>query len=393
MNKKIALFAAFAAVAAAGTLTSCSQDDEVSGVSQTINDNAIKFNIAQNGALGTRGISTASGNWQDRITDFSVYAVFASGATGAGVNVGDFYVGTAAAGQLVTGRNGIYSYPENQFKYWPAKTAPLNFSAITPASDPSFSVYSASAAGSLHLGAIVTVPTNVENQKDIMIANTNGLTVDDRIVSLTFKHALSNILFQAKSVSDNMTITVEGVELCNAKQVGFVENRWPGEPKYLWGNLPSIQDVRAKYSAGLKSAQSDRTVVGLNGGNAVRLTSESGELMLVPQTTDAWVPNTGGVSTPISAADANKQSYLKVTCTVMNNGVTLVTPDKPVYIPFKCDWEQGKRYIYNIVFGDSQNTGYDENGDPLDTMVPITYEVAGVEDWVAGTADEGDDVQ
>ena len=42
--------------------------------------------------------------------------------------------------------------------------------------------------------------------------------------------------------------------------------------------------------------------------------------------------------------------------------------------------ELGKKYTYTLIFGNGTG-GYDENGDPLTNLVPITYTVSAAEDW------------
>ena len=74
------------------SLDSCSNDDLLEANINKLPENAIGFNVTQQGAL-SRGTETNSGNFQNQIKDFQVWAYFAKGATGTGVQQGGLYVG------------------------------------------------------------------------------------------------------------------------------------------------------------------------------------------------------------------------------------------------------------------------------------------------------------
>ena len=69
-----------------------------------------------------------------------------------------------------------------------------------------------------------------------------------------------------------------------------------------------------------------------------------------------------------------------------NTSSTVLINDEDVYIPFDLatanskNWELGKKYTYTLIFGNGSG-GYDENGDPLTNLVPITYTVTAADDW------------
>ena len=74
---------AMLASAAMSSLGSCSSDELLDGTNK-LPGNAIAFNVTQQGAL-SRGTETNSGNFQNRIQDFQVWAYFDKAATGTGV--------------------------------------------------------------------------------------------------------------------------------------------------------------------------------------------------------------------------------------------------------------------------------------------------------------------
>jgi hypothetical protein len=111
---------------------------------------------------------------------------------------------------------------------------------------------------------------------------------------------------------------------------------------------------------------------------AKNLTATDGALLMLPQTVTPWA-TTAGSPVTTAAADAAHNAYLKIRCTIISGAVTLVDNDY-VYIPFSVNWQQGKKYTYTLVFG-AGSGGFDENGNPLDNMLPISYTVAAADDW------------
>ena len=166
-----------------------------------------------------------------------------------------------------------------------------------------------------------------------------------------------------------------------------------------------------KLEDGVATYETDFTNVKLVGNGEVQnLTDFTGEhkdnstfgnvMLLMPQTTTAWTPNT---TYPSPTTEGQTGSYLLVDCVIYNvsgesfdatndlclwgtegEGGTYTT--KELAIPANFTWEQGKKYIYTLVFGDG-NGGYDpdpEPGpDPDPVLVPITYEVS-VDEFVNG---------
>lgn len=400
--KKI-FFAALAAAMVGVSLTSCSNDDEiVSGSNQGMSNAkpAIAWKAGLNNRLvSTRGTAIAGTNYlsQTLVPNMQVWGFFVPTATGEGINGGDQYVGTGGAGIIIDNKstespvNNLWEYNDiSQMAYWP--TQPLNFYAIIPANDGSFTVTNAGTTNNLgHIVADVTVPTEVENQKDIMFAqaeNEGGRTAaDNHPVGFTFNHALSQVVFSGKLASKNLSAEIESITVCNADQkgkVGFLTDN--NNNTVILGSEIDASHTVAKYAAGLVT---DATLNGTENVNVAKnLSALSGALMMLPQnrTADKWDPANGAAEQkPISGADTNKKTYLAISCKIKNGNAYVMGSDAAyatVYIPFEINWEQGKKYTYTLVFGNGQG-GYDENGDPLDSMLPITYTVSSVTDWSA----------
>ena len=389
MNRKF-VFAAVAAMFGSAMLTSCSNDDEVAGGSPVSpQSSAISYNFGFNGKA-TRGLGLVNTDATDaaKIPNMLVWAYYAPNATG--VTPGDQYIGSGNEGITVTNLGGGSWKEDAQYTaYWPALTATLNFQAIAPASDPSFTVANNVANSLAHMVATVTVPENNSLQKDILMANADKVTEESnsRKVQLNFKHVLSQVRFSVKTASQQVSGEIEDIALCNIKQKGTVgfQGEDAGSSEADWAvTLASAEpqdlsvDENTSYSIGMVE---DGTFGVAEYTTAKDMTAADGSLLMLPQTTVKWTTADGpGNAVTIEAANTAKNTYIKISCKIKNGATYLVGSDDSfgdVYIPFKAEWEMGKKYIYTINIGTGTG-GFDVNGKPL--IQPISYSVA-VADW------------
>ena len=381
-------FAAAAAVLA-GTLSSCSSDDIAGSEAPAVSDSKIAYNVGM-GGKATRGVGLGSADVASSslLPNMQVWAYYHPNASGFGVTPGSMYVGeSASAGITVTNNGGTWKEDASNTAYWPAESAPLNFQAIAPASDESFSVDNTVSDNLAHMVASVTVPTDNAAQKDILVANTDGVTQGSnaRKVDLAFKHVLSQVRFKVQTASQQLSGSIEGISLCNIKQTGTVgyhasddvvdgDNAWK---KVTLGSTVS-DDVVASYPLGM-AADCSFGSAQFGPGNAKDVTADDGSLLMLPQTTVKWT-TADGAAVPISSANAAKNSYIKISCKIKNGATYLVGSDDAsceVYIPFAASWLMGKRYVYTINIGTGTG-GFDINGKPV--VQPISYSVD-VDEW------------
>ena len=254
-----------------------------------------------------------------------------------------------------------------------------------------------------------SVASAVGSQVDLLYAVKKGQTKPktDTPVKLNFRHALSQIVFQARNESENIFVQIKGVKVMNVKGSGtytfptadtddnLPETDSPDQPATTRGSW-DLTDTKAGYEVdfSLKDVNGKK---GATNADAVNLTDEKGTaLMLMPQTTEAWVPT--DYAAPDAAENAN--SYLLVDCVIYNvsgegsdlpgdnvclwgteikkEDVVVGYTTKELAIPVKFDWKEGHKYTYTLVFGNG-NGGYDpdpENPDkPEPVLVPISFEV------------------
>ena len=376
---------AMLASAAMSSLGSCSSDELLDGTNK-LPENAIAFNVTQQGAL-SRGTETNSGNFQNQIKDFQVWAYFDKAATGTGVTPGGLYVGDDNThGTKVNGdSNGAWSYDDvTKQQYWPATTAPLNFQAITPYAHSSFTIENTPDVADpklAHVTANVTVPTAVADQQDIMFAKADGQTreTNSQTVGLNFQHGMSQVVFSGKLASDKIEATVHGIEIHNLHNTGKVG--------YMGTNAELQAQTTGEAGTTFAAGLVDNPVVN-SSSQATVLSAADGALFMLPQTVAKWT-TTAKNPVPTSEADANHNSYLKVTCTVKDkaSGVVLVN-NGSIYIPLEVNWQQGKKYSYTLVFGQGEQ-GFKPDGSHDDNLLQIKYSVS-AENWnAAGNEDLG----
>lgn len=390
-NFKFFAMAAFAALTMVG-MSSCSNDEDVAGAAGISEDGKamMGFTANQDGSIA-KGTATTAANFLSRINDFQVLGYYSDGS---GKYVGDAL--TPAAGIVIDGDgHGAWTYhtPAEQ-QYWPSGN--LDFQAVTPSADASFALANTVDEGHPRLVANVTVPNTVADQKDIMFASAAGINnaATGAPVSLTFKHALSQVVFSGKVANPTITAVVSEITVCNIHNTGTVG--YASDLTTL--SAAATGAANENFSVGLiEGADAAATTAArtMTSTTAQNLTNTDGALMMIPQTQAAWTHD-GDEKTIANATG----SYLKIKCKVQDNnsGTWLIgaasgaNEFEYVYIPFDLSnpgapapnksWELGKKYTYTLIFGNGAG-GYDENGDPLTNMVPITYTVAAAEDWTA----------
>ena len=266
-----------------------------------------------------------------------------------------------------------------------------------------------------------TVNDNVADQQDLIYAvKTNqskpGEDAVNTPVALNFRHALSQVVFQAKNTNANLYVEISGVKVVNVGNTNTftfpsadtdnnIEDHDGTTADYpagadVWGTWEPLTAGTAVYGVTFTAAavKGNSQIVALTTTDDGAKDGEfnSNTMLLLPQTT--------------TKVDINKQfgtdggSYFLVNCIIKNVSGEQVSEDdvylwgdnstgdwkaKELAIPVAFDWEQGKKYIYTLVFGEG-NGGYDP--DPTDptpdpVLVPITFNVS-VDDFVTPDATE-----
>lgn len=255
-----------------------------------------------------------------------------------------------------------------------------------------------------------TVDTDVTKQNDLLYAvKSQGRS--DNPVTLNFRHALSQIVFQAQNTNANLYVEIKGVTICKLGNVNTftynsadtdenIENHNGTEGTITyndsWGTWATLNGGNTDYAVTFTAVPvpGDGAVKSLTNTNDTDKEFSSNAMLLLPQTTTAWAPAPDN-GTP----EKQDGTYFLVDCKIWNvagdahNDSDVVLWEGPAAVPVTINWEQGKKYIYTFVFGNG-NGGYDpEPGpgpdpdnpdptpDPEPVLIPITFEVT-VDDFV-----------
>lgn len=380
--KKV-LFGAMAAL----TLVACS-NDEVTDVTKS---KEIKFNVTAGKAV-TRA---ADGYCNDaKPADFDVWAK--QGTT-------NYF---AATNFVQSGSEWVIN--DATLRYWP-ETGTLDFFAMKNYNgDVTWNATSPTAPLTV---ANYTVEDAVGSQKDFIYAVSAGVA-NKTLATLNFRHALSQIEFQAKNDNKNIYVEITGVKVVNVANKGTltlpiattannfqnhangVNDLYDTNVKGTWVTTP-IATSKATYTmlatdgnaAKTAEVQGNNTAVGITTANATSKEYSNQTLYVMPQEVNAW----DGAGKPGEAANA----YFALTCKIWNvaagdgskdkSGAVVwdgTSKDIAVCIPASTIWEQGKRYVYTFNFTKGGNGGIDPEGNPVFTAIKLSVTV---DDFAAGT--------
>ncbi len=329
---------------------------------------------------------------------------------------GGFYVSAISDGKTyidkdyVTGSNGNWTNTSGT-RYWP-ETA-VDFYAHVNGGD----AYKWNNGSPIFEG--FTVNNTVGSQVDLLYAVKKDQSKTNGKVNLNFRHALSQIVFQAKNTNANLYVEIAGVSVANVggtntftfpsanTETNIVDHDENADGVYEDGEFGSSINYDASWGTwapltqGTKQYNVDfdktpvpgtNTLVALTTKNDAGKEYNSNAMLLLPQKTTAWNPETN----PLPGAAGNTGSYLLVDCAIFNvagddyaDGDVCLWGEpqgsgwttKELAIPVAFDWEQGKKYVYTLVFGEG-NGGYDPDPDPDPdpedpdpVLVPITFEI------------------
>lgn len=369
MKKFVLIVPALMALAA----VSCTKSEVLES-----NSGEIRFNVVANSA--TKAADVYCNN--NMPGEFMVYAV----------SDGKTYIDgdrIARNGSDWENQSGVRYWPETAVDFYAHVNAGTNFIWSTE-SAPTIKDFTPS-------------PT-VADQLDLLYAVKTAQNKKSTPVELNFRHALSQIVFNAKNTNENLYVEIKGVKIVNVGGTNtFTYPTTDTDSKFVshdgTGALPSTgAGSWAELTSGASSYEVDFNAVPVVGNSTVvdlTTANDSGKefnsqaMLLLPQTTTAWVPSKDS-NTP---SENNTGSYFLIDCAIWNvaDG-TAVDKDtdvqlwgeggntKELSIPVAFTWKQGKKYIYTLVFGQG-NGGYDPDPDPDDpdpkpVLVPIDFTVS-----------------
>ena len=395
MNRKFIVMAAIAAVFGM-SFTACSNNDDEMGGAPIENGKKLApmaFNTSLDNKTVTRGLAANVADIQ--VDGFSVWALDNREA-------GKFFMGAAGTASSNAGiacswdgTNSLYN-PATAY-YWPQYD--LSFIAMTPqtgggidgitianATESATGVY-ANPTGTLYL----TIPTTLASQKDIMLAAANAKDANDETdldgnsalndkdaLQLTFKHALSQIVFKGK-LEAGSTITkavVHNIDLCKIANTGsiaistgsdvasFVSTPDGSAAKVTnsaniitSGQVNSV-DLASGFAVTYKEAGTDYDDI--TGGDITDAlahnasTTRCQQLMVLPQTVNTGLSAQTSTLSGTGITDGT-DAYLRVNIDLFANGdeTNYVLRNTDVFIKLnETTWAPGTKYTYVLEFSD-----------------------------------------
>ncbi len=394
--KNIARFAA-TLTGVAAIAVSCS-DETVSR--NDVSEHPIGFNVVLDHAKTTRVASITN----ETFSTFDVWAFKADAnkaddetfVMGVSNSTGYQMSKTSTIGVLDPA-NGNWGYSNNsQVTFWPSDgTQQLSFYAISPSTvRTSLDNLSLNITKTAHA---FNYKVEHDKQTDIIatgktvnltdINKTGTVGVVWMAVPLTFKHALSQVLFDANLVTNHpkLKVTIYDITICNAYQSGTCTINTDADGSFTWASTEDERKRDAyKVTTGTNEGITLYTEDGVNySGTTGALSTyiplsngttadNSDAILVIPQQLTAW--NTEATNATIAAATG---AYLKIHCAITQNDHNLLK-EEYVYVPLSGKWKPNKIYTYHLTFGLGRDSQGKSNG------MDITYTVSGG-DWKSGT--------
>lgn len=304
--------------------------------------------------------------------------------------------------QTYTRDGSTNTYKSTNARYWPTTDvdffAAKNYggSATLTAADPT----------SLAV-ADYTVPTTVAAQKDFIYAVKKGAKKADGAAVLNFRHALSQIEFQAKNSNSGIYVEVTGVAVKQVYSKGNFSVNVATTNNFVDHTLGAAdvdnrsgrcnwagQDAKADYAISFAAVPLESTATSLSVTDPVDQEYNDNTMYLIPQAVpDLWVvPTPPTTPTPVPTTG---KAYFEITAKIWNvagaavdknNDVVLHDGKIAVPIPASTTWQDGLRYVYTFNFTSYGTGGVDPGtGDPVLTPIELTVSV---DDFVdAGNTD------
>ncbi len=402
------------AVAALG-FAACTNDETIAVNETLAESNAISFRANVGGQMRAADITTST------ITSFKAYAKLSSDGTST----------YFAEDEFTKSGNTFNSTAKH---YWPASGS-LDFYAYAPATSTQYTHSTTET-----LSFVVTPSDNVNEQVDLVVANTNGKSKAGQYLAsdpynssasspdktygadgipLNFRHAESKVVVLFKNTNSNLKIDVKAFKIVNvdnsatytytkasntstdgnntepANSGTTLNSEWTNNTTYDHTYTVTPENTN-QIAAGTSTA-----VYLQDAGTASNTVNENICMILVPQTTTGVGAYTGS---NVGDALESGKTYIAVKMIIRNNdslddGTVVGTPNtngtiiadasadgKWAIWPVAFTWLPGKKYIYTIDLADGgywekNDKGDDTALDPVLYGAEIKFVQVTVDDW------------
>ena len=415
MTKFFNILTAFAALS---LFTACSSDEVVE---KNESDNVIAFSATTSNA--SRALSTSYWCNYNVPTEFDVHAEYSTDGT----NWVQYFESETYA-KPETGEKWLI---QGDYRYWPKDgTWQMSMvSAYGANEDKIQPIWNSTNNAKQKCASVVdfTLKSKAEEQIDLIYANVvvKNTKPTDGTAQMNFRHALSQICFKAKTQTSHLYVEIKNVNLHNIYSKGTYN--LPAYGVSTDGNKVSHDHSAAAPTTGIgewvsltretNSFSSTAYTADREGDKEVIELDKVGETFNISDDSDASdkhenyehsflvIPcNNLSVWAPGEALQSESTgSYISLNCKIRNvsaynsvvDGKIAVSPSDyyiigsenkyaTMIIPFPSNitWEQGKKYVYTIIFNKTEGGGYDADGNKV--LVPVKLDVT-VDDFDSGS--------
>jgi hypothetical protein len=268
---------------------------------------------------------------------------------------------------LVTSKDG-FNWSYSPKKVWPGSN--MDFYAYSPANSRNIETRYLKMGDGGETKLTYRIPADTQGyeqmQEDFLIARAKDCP-DGSTVQLSFQHALSRVLFRARSGVKGMDFTVTNVKLCNLNSEATIDLANDSIPttsagfdysdgntsKYstLWAVKQSKRDFNVTLPGGPVYLQANQPA-----GTYTPLHADVNALMVIPQTTEL------GSKVYTNQDPADGKLYLAVTYKAgeqSQESTTYMSVCKPGTTDVPLCFQMGRQYIFNITIS-GQTTGLKE---------------------------------
>jgi hypothetical protein len=324
-------------------MSSCSHDEETTcSVGQS--SQPVVFEIELEDPITRASMMTVS--------EFSKYAVYAINAI----------EGDRVAKNTIFTKNGD-TWTQTGTLDWPVNGDPLNFYSANASLEKTTATKNPGPFDKVTLSSTkqnldYTVPESTDDQMDLMLASAFNRTAAQNggKVKMRFVHSLAYFNFMIENgMGDEYVVDIGGITLYNMISNGTFSYSKTAESSGTW-------------VAGTTRGKMERVF-----REPFRIPDEIDYLvdkdtlfMVIPQAKTTKWKTKKTAPIPLSEADANGHTYVKLLCKIMDKGGNYIYGSADtygdVYLPFNAKVSSmGQVYTYEITFAG----GYDENGEAL----------------------------
>ncbi|OKZ16956.1 MAG: hypothetical protein BHV81_11880 [Butyricimonas synergistica] len=272
------------------------------------------------------------------------------------------YMGTTTEGIKIVSDGNKWTYAQaSDQAYWPVNDGEsLDFYAYSPYGNEAITEKTFATTG---LTLNYTVPAEEADQVDLMYAVALDKTkpTDKNSVTMTFKHALTQVHFAIGTSATNLFVDVKenGIQIHNLKNTGTLTTV-TGLETDIWKNLTGS----ANYTVSTDAVDGAGYVDG-DQKTFTTIGTEDKALMLLPQTLTA------------NAEDVKTGNYLTINCKIyqkLADGTKIYLKGSdseyaPVKVGIPGTWKRNQKITYNLNIGATAGI-----------LNPIEFETT-VEEW------------